>query len=102
MSGVPKSIFDILPFLKNFKRYTSKALLSIIIIIIFGGVIMNIIVHASVRQRWSKTTTIKANQVEEKTHYGNYSDCVCLENELPNKSETYFSLEPLFRTTSLP
>ena len=105
-TGMHYSLFEILPFLKVFKKQSLNshtiALIASIATLILITAILIVAIHLKLNRSAEKETVGKTNTDEKESFM--YSDCICLENPLPKLpiSENYFSLEHLQRTVSLP
>ena len=105
-TGMRYSLFEILPFLKVFKRQSLNshtiALIASIATLILLTSILIVAIHLKLARSSAKETVGKTNADEKECFM--YSDCICLEEPLPKLpiSENFFSLEHLERTVSLP
>ena len=105
-TGMHYSLFEILPFLKVFKRQTLNshtiALIASIATLILLTSILIVAIHLKLARSSAKEIVGKTNADEKECFM--YSDCICLEEPLPKLpiSQNFFSLEHLERTVSLP
>ena len=100
------SLFEILPFLKVFKRQSLNshtiALIASIATLILLTSILIVAIHLKLARSSAKETVGKTNADEKECFM--YSDCIYLEDPLPKLpiNKNFFSLEHLERTVSHP
>ena len=105
-TGMSYSLFEVLPFLKVFKRqslnsHTIALIVSIATLVLLTSILI-VAIHLKLA-RSSAEEIVDKTIAEEKECFV-YSDCICLQEPLPKLpiSQNCFSLEHLERTVSLP